>query len=134
MKHPVVGDHPGATIQIEQYREGGSIHPMRNLVCSTKVVTTWADVKYLPCVTPVAPTFVTSTTFVTAHHFCQFISTAFVNLTTFVNFCQLRTHQFCQHYQTLMSLQTRSLLLSQGLITFVNRNLSTSSMLSHNLK
>ena len=61
---------------------------------------------------PVAPTFVTSTTFVTAHQFCQFISTAFVNLTTFVNFCQLRAHQFCQQYQPLMSLQTRSLLLS----------------------
>ena len=30
----------------------------------------------------VAPTFVTSTTFVTAHQFCQFISTAFVNITT----------------------------------------------------
>ena len=60
----------------------------------------------------VAPTFVTSTTFVTAHQFCQFISTAFVNLTTFVNFCQLRAHQFCQQYQPLMSLQTRSLLLS----------------------
>ena len=36
----------------------------------------------------------------------------FVNLTTFVNFCQLRAHQFCQQYQPLMSLQTRSLLLS----------------------
>ena len=46
------------------------------------------------------PTFVTSTTFVTAHHFCQFISTVFVNLTTFVNFCQLRAHQFCQQYLT----------------------------------
>ena len=37
------------------------------------------------CPTSVAPTFVTSTTFVTAHQFCQFISTAFVDLTTFVN-------------------------------------------------
>ena len=51
------------------------------------------------------------TTFVTAHQFCQFISTAFVNLTTFVNFCQLRAHQLCQQYQPLMSLQMRSLLL-----------------------
>ena len=48
------------------------------------------------CVALVAPTFVTSTTFVTAHQFRQFISTAFVDLTTFVNFCQLRAHQFCQ--------------------------------------
>ena len=54
----------------------------------------------------VAPTFITSITFVTAHQFCQFISTVFVN------FCQLRPHQFCQQYQPLMSLQTRSLLLS----------------------
>ena len=35
-----------------------------------------------------------------------------VRLTTFVNFCQLRAHQFCQQYQPLMSLQMRSLLLS----------------------
>ena len=60
----------------------------------------------------VAPTFVTSTNFVTAHQFYQFISTASVNLTTFVNFCHLRAHQFCQQYQPLMSLKTRSLLLS----------------------
>ena len=72
----------------------------------------------------VAPTFVTSTTFVTVHQFCQFISTAFVNLTTFYNFCQLRANQFCQQHQPLMSLQTRSLLLSTRLdhFKFVNRN------------
>ena len=56
----------------------------------------------------VAPIFVTSTAFVTAIRLCQFISTTFVNLTTVVNFCQLRGRQFCQKYQTLMSLQTRS--------------------------
>ena len=59
-----------------------------------------------------APTFITSTTFVAAHQFCQFISTAFVNLTTFVKCCHLRAHQFCQQYQPLMSLKTRSLRLS----------------------
>ena len=69
----------------------------------------------------VAPTFVTSTTFVTAHQFCQFISTAFVNFTTFVNFCHLRAHSFCQ----------------QGPTTFVNRNfmiLPMGAMLSRTLK
>ena len=60
----------------------------------------------------VAPTFVTSTTTVTAHQFCQNISTTCVNLTIFVNFCQLGGHQFYQQYQPLMSLQTRSLPLS----------------------
>ena len=74
--------------------------------------------------TPVAPTCLTSTTCVKAHQFCQFISTAFVNLTTFVNFCQLRAHQFCQQYQPLMSLQTRSqtILLSQGPTTYFTIN------------
>ena len=75
---------------------------------NTSVVLTWAG------------TFVTSTTFVTAHQFCQFISAAFVNLTTFVNseltsyvnninhLCRYRRgHYFCQ----------------QGPTTFVNRNL-----------
>ena len=61
--------------------------------------------------TLVERTFVTSTTFVTAHQFCQFISTIFVYLTSCVNFSQLRGHQFCKIYQPLMSLQTRSQLL-----------------------
>ena len=76
----------------------------------------------------VAPTFVASTTFVTAHDFCQFISTTFVNLTAFVNFCQLRAHQFCHKYQPLMSLRTRSLLLSTGPPTFVARTFFVLSM------
>ena len=49
---------------------------------------------------------------ITAHQFCQFISTAFVNLTSFVNFCHPSAHQFCQKYQPLMSLKTRAPLLS----------------------
>ena len=40
------------------------------------------------------------------------VAPTFVTSTTFVNFCQLRAHQFCPQYQPLMSLQTRSLLLS----------------------
>ena len=70
----------------------------------------------------VAPTFVTSTTFVTAHQFCEFISTAFINLTTFINFCQLRPHQFCQQYQPLMSYRRGHYFCQQGSTTFVNRN------------
>ena len=89
--------------------------------------------------TCVAPTFVTSPTFAIAHQFCQFISTTFVNLTTFVKCCQLRGHQFCQTHQPLMALQTRSLLLStrSDHFSFVNRNciiFSTSATLSHTLK
>ena len=73
--------------------------------------------------THVLPTFVTSTTFVTARQFCQFISTAFVNLTTFVNFCQLRAHQFCQQYQPLVVCRYRRghYFCQQGPTTFVKR-------------
>ena len=76
----------------------------------------------------VAPTFVTSTTFVTAHQFCQFISTTFVNsgLTSFVSninhLCRYRRgHYFCQQDPT----------------TLVNCNcmiLPMCAMLSHTLK
>ena len=54
--------------------------------------------------------------FVTTHQFCQFISTTFANLTTFVNLCQPRGDELCQENQPLMPLQTRSLglLLSTG--------------------
>ena len=43
----------------------------------------------------VEPTVVTSTTFVTAHQFCQF-NQPFCQPH---HFCQLRAHQFCQQYQ-----------------------------------
>ena len=59
------------------------------------------------------------TTFVTVHQFCQFISTAFVNLTTFVNseltsfvnninhLCRYRrSHYFCQQGPTTLNLST----------------------------
>ncbi len=89
--------------------------------------------------TCVAPSFVTSPTFAIAHQFCQFISTTFVNLASFVKCCQLRGHQFCQTHQPLMALQTRSLPLStrSDHFSFVNRNFiifSTSATLSHTLK
>ena len=64
----------------------------------------------------IAPTFVTSTTFVTAHQFCQFIATVVVNLITFVNseltsfvnninhLCRYRRgHYFCQQGPTTFS-------------------------------
>ena len=45
---------------------------------------------------------------------------AFVNLTTFVNFCQLRGHQFCQQYQPRY--RRGHYFCQQGPTTFVNRN------------
>ena len=64
--------------------------------------------------TAVAPTFVTSTIFVTAHQFCQFISTAFVNLTTFVNFCHIRARQFLSTIST-------TYVAKDKVTTFVNK-------------
>ena len=51
-------------------------------------------------------------------------------LSTFVN--SELTNFVLKQYQPHMSLKTRSLHLSQGTTTFVNRNVSTSYMLSHN--
>ena len=66
--------------------------------------------------TAVGPTFITSTTFVTAHDFCQFKSSTFVSLTSFVNseltsfvtninhLCRYgRGHYFCQPVRPLLS-------------------------------
>ena len=84
----------------------------------------------------VAPNFVTSATLSQLTSFV-FISTAFVNLITFVN---SELTSFFQQYQPFMSLQTTFVaadyFCQQGPTTFVNRNfmiLPMCTMLSHTL-
>ena len=62
----------------------------------------------------VAPTFVTSTTFVTTHQFCQFISTVFVNFTNFVN------SELMQSSPVLSTIST-TYVATDEVTTFVNK-------------
>ena len=102
-----------------------------------RLISYTANKRLVTIETCVAPTFVTSTTFVTAHQFCQFISTAFVNLTTFVNFVNSELTSFVSNINHLCRYRRGHYFCQQGPTTFVNRNfmiLPMCAMLSHTLK